>query len=62
MIEAAHSDHFSPAYAGNHSYQAVEECTAGVLRNLAKGDKLRKVPPRTQKEPRLSSRGTPLHS
>jgi hypothetical protein len=27
----------SPACAGSHGYQAVEECTAGVLRSLGEG-------------------------
>ena len=27
----------SPAYAGSHGCQAVEECTAGVLRSLGEG-------------------------
>jgi len=27
----------SPAYTGSHGYQTVEECAAGVLRNLGEG-------------------------
>jgi hypothetical protein len=27
----------SPAYAGSHGCQAVEECAAGVLRSLGEG-------------------------
>jgi hypothetical protein len=31
------NDPVSPAYAGSHGCEAVEECAAGVLRNLGEG-------------------------
>ncbi len=52
----------SPAFAGSHGWQAVEECEAGALRSLGEGGLLRRVPPKYLWAPRLLSRGAPLVS
>mgnify|MGYP001610884298 FL=1 len=41
--------HLSPAYAGSHGCEAVEECQRVSSEALAKEDMLRRVPPKTQK-------------
>ena len=51
---------FSPAYAGSHGCQAVEECERVSSEASAKEDMLRRVPPKTTKGPRPKSRGAPL--
>jgi hypothetical protein len=44
---------YSPAYAGSHGCQAVEECERVSSEALAKEDMLRRVPPKSTKGPRL---------
>jgi hypothetical protein len=43
----------SPAYAGSHGFQAVEECGRVSSEAIAKEDMLRRIPPKIPKGPRL---------
>jgi hypothetical protein len=43
----------SPAYAGSHGFQAVEECGWVSSEAIAKEDMLRRIPPKIPKGPRL---------